>query len=118
MSERFWKVLAVSALGLLALREIGEMVSPARGLAQSNSDSRLYVEPGTADIPLPEGGNAIGKIFIDLDTGDTYGFPVFGPKMPYPGKQVSENRPLTRRPVYLGKFYLDGFGAAKSQVKH
>lgn len=106
MSERFWKLLAVTALSLLAIREVANLISPTPGLAQSNNNSRFYVEPGTVDIPLAEGGNALGKIFIDLETGDTYGFPVFGPKLPYPGKQVSENRPLSVNPVYLGKFNL------------
>lgn len=106
MSQRFWKLLAVTALSVLAIREIANLVSPMPGLAQSSTNSRFYVEPGTTDIPLSGGGNSLGKIFIDLETGDTYGFPVFGPKLPYPGKQVSENRPLTVNPVYLGRFNL------------
>lgn len=113
MSQRFWKLLAITALSVLGMREIANLVSPATGLAQSNNYSRFYVEPGTVDIPLAEGGNALGKIFIDLETGDTYGFPVFGPKLPYPGKQVSENRPLAVNPVYLGKFNLSNLNNSR-----
>lgn len=100
MTKHFWKVLACAALALLAVRELR---SPASASAQQ-ATRNLWIEPGTIDIPLAQGGNALGKIIVDLDTGDTYGFPVFGPKLPYPGYQVSEGTPLTSKPVYLGKF--------------
>lgn len=107
MNERFWKFLAISAFALLGLREISTLVSPPTGLAQSAVDSgRFYIEPGTVTIPVDGGGVVQGKIFIDLTTGDTYGFPVFGPKLPYPGRQVSEDRPLRVNSVYLGRFDL------------
>jgi hypothetical protein len=100
LANYFWKILACAALALLAVRELR---SPAPASAQTSARN-LFIEPGTIDIPLAQGGNALGKIVVDLDTGETYGFPVFGPKMPYPGLQVSERTPLTSRPVYLGRF--------------
>jgi hypothetical protein len=106
MREHFWKILALSALAVLGLREIGNLVSPATGYAQSSGGSRYFVEPGTTVIPVDGGGTVQGKVFIDLQTGDTFGFPVFGPKTPYPGRQVSEDRPLVVNPVYLGRFNL------------
>lgn len=106
MTERFWKILAISTLGILALREINALISPVPGLAQSNSAGNFFIEPGTVTIPVDGGGTIQGKVFINVTTGDTYGFPVFGPKLPYPGRQVSEDRPLTVNPVYLGKFNL------------
>lgn len=100
MTNNFWKFVAGAALALLAFRELR---SPAPAAAQAPLPA-LYFEPGTVDIPLADGGNAIGKVVVDLATGDAYGFPVFGPKLPYPGWQLSERKPLTSRPVYLGKF--------------
>lgn len=100
MKDHFWKILACTALALLAVRELR---FPAPAAAQTPPPS-LFIEPGTVDIPLADGGNAIGKIVVDLNTGDAYGFPVFGPKLPYPGWQVSDRKPLTSKPVYLGKF--------------
>jgi hypothetical protein len=100
LTNQFWKILAFAALAVLAWRELR---SPAPAAAQAPLPT-LFIEPGTVDIPLADGGNAIGKVVVDLSTGDTYGFPVFGPKLPYPGWQVSERKPLTSRPVYLGRF--------------
>jgi hypothetical protein len=101
MSDSFWRTLAVAALAMLAWREFS---SPPR--AAADTAPPFYVEPGTVDIPLAGGGNAQGKVFIDLTTGDAFGFPAFAPKLPYPGAQVSESRPLIVAPVYLGRFDL------------
>ncbi len=106
MQEHFWKGLALTLLGVLAWREWGR---PPAALAQSSTQSGMtgfYVEPGTVDIPLPRGGNAPGKIIIDLETGDTFGYAAFGPDRPYPGSQVIDGRPLVRQPIYLGRFDL------------
>lgn len=102
MSNLSWKLIAFGALALLTFRELR---SPAPASAQSPSKN-LYFEPGVTDIPLSQGGNALGKIVVNLDTGETWGFPVFGPKMPYPGIQLSEGTPQVSTPVYLGRFNL------------
>jgi hypothetical protein len=100
LNNHFWKVLACAALALLAIREFR---APETASAQMPTRS-YYIEPGTVEIPIAGGGNALGKIVVNLDTGETYGFPVFGPKLPYPGYQVSEWAPLVSKPVYLGRF--------------
>jgi hypothetical protein len=100
LTDHFWKILACAALALLAFRELR---SPAPAAAQA-PPPYYWVEPGTVDIPLADGGNALGKVIVDLNNGDVYGFPVLGPKLPYPGWQLSERRPLTSKPVYLGRY--------------
>ena len=102
MCDNIWKLLALSALAILGLREWSR---PPAALAQSGATG-FFVEPGTVDIPLPRGGNAPGKIIIDLETGDTFGYIAFGPDRPYPGSQVVERRPLVQPPIYLGRFDL------------
>lgn len=103
MKDSLWKLIAVAALSVLAVREFRW---PGVAVAQA-PQRNLYFEPGTVDIPLPKGGNAQGKIVVDLETGETWGFPVFGPKLPFPGFQVSEGVPLSSNPVYLGRFNLN-----------
>ncbi len=53
-------------------------------------------------------GNAPGKVFIDLDTGDVWGFRTMGPRIPYPGASVQDPDQLPKRspPFHLGRFEL------------
>ena len=103
--ETVWQLIAVAALGVLGFREFR---TPPRVSAQS--DRRIFVEPGTFDLPLPKGGNAPGKVFIDLDSGDVWGFRTMGPRIPYPGASVQdpEQLPKLSRPFFLGRFDVSG----------
>ena len=65
-------VVATLFLGMIALRQL---VQPLPVLAQSDS-SRFYVEPGTT-MRKPDGTSQLyGKVFIDMQTGDVWGFPL------------------------------------------
>lgn len=70
----------------------------------SGGPANVYFEPGTQEIPVKGGGTVQGKIMIDLETGDTWGFPVQGPRLPYPTFYTAESRPQTVAPIYLGRF--------------
>ena len=92
--------LVVAAACLTA----GYLMHPLVTHAESGSaPKQLWVEPGTVTIPTADGGSSMGKIVVDMSTGDVYGFQTFG-KAPYPGYRVSENQPLTSQPIYLGKY--------------
>jgi hypothetical protein len=83
------------AIGLLAWSQSG---------GGNGGHANLYFEPGTQEIPVKGGGTVQGKIMIDLETGDTWGFPVQGPRLPYPTFYTAESRPQTVAPIYLGRF--------------
>lgn len=89
----------------------GYLMRPLVTHADNGPNRELWVEPGTVPIPTTDGGSSMGKVVVDLATGEVYGFPTFG-KAPYPGYQISEGTPRTSNPVYLGKY---NFGAMRPQ---
>ena len=65
----------------------------------------LYVEPGTTAVRAPDGSSQQqGKVFIDLKTGDIWGFPTLS-GAPYPVDPTRQTPPVSK-PVYLGRFDL------------
>lgn len=90
-------LVLISALGWLAWSQ-----GPSSNT--SGTYSNFHVEPGTQEIPVKGGGVVQGKVWIDLETGDTWGFPVQGPRLPYPTFKTVESLPQTVQPVYLGRF--------------
>jgi len=96
-------VLTVIALllGIVALRPA---TSPSSVQAQSNVPS-YYVEPQTTVLRKPDGTAQMqGKVFIDLRTGDIWGFPTLS-DLPYP-VNPTKTEPQVSAPIYLGKFDL------------
>jgi hypothetical protein len=94
MSRLTQTILFTLTLGLFAWSQ-----GPAGGFP-----GNFHVEPGTHEIPVKGGGTVQGKVWIDLETGDAWGFPVQGTLHPYPGLRVAERTPLTVAPIYLGRF--------------
>lgn len=47
----------------------------------------------------------LGKVFIDMRTGDVWGLPTLS-QSPYP-VDVTQPKPPKSSPMYLGKFMLD-----------
>jgi hypothetical protein len=103
--DRFGKTLlaiAVLFLGMIALRPF---VQPAPVMAQADEGRRFYVEPGTNMLRKPDGtAQVYGKVFIDMQTGDVWGFPT-NTTDPYPSNPASST-PAKSHPMYLGKFIL------------
>ncbi len=108
--DRFNKaVLLIIAilLGVLAFRP---MFQPAPVQAQAESAYPFYVEPGYTTIRKPDGSSQVlGKVFIDMRTGDIWGFPTLA-QSPYP-IDPTQTKPPKSSPMYLGKFMFD-------QAKH
>lgn len=88
-------------LGVVAIRPV---VSPVPVRAQADS-ARFYVEPGIVLIRKPGGEVQVaGKLFIDLQSGDAWGFPT-AQDVPYPVDYINEKPPVSKA-IYLGKFDL------------
>lgn len=102
-------VLASGFLGVLLLgMAIRPLFNPPAVQAQPRS-SDLYIEPGTAVVrPLNGAGEMQGKVVIDKETGDIWGFPT-STSAPYPVDPTTTKPPVSE-PVYLGKF---DFGAMR-----
>ena len=94
--------IAVLFLGMIALRPLLE---PAPVMAQADQPQKFYVEPGTTMLRKPDGTSQVyGKVFIDMNTGDVWGFPT-NTTDPYPSNPTSSTPPKSR-PMYLGRFVL------------
>jgi hypothetical protein len=103
MTDRFLRttfVVIAAFLGVIALRPY---LAPPSAAAQAGDINPLYIEPGVQNIRIPDGtGELLGKVMIDMRTGDTWGFPT-GSASPYPIR-LGKTEPPTTRPIYLGKF--------------
>jgi hypothetical protein len=95
--------LAVLFLGMIALRPL---LQPAPVMAQTDEAHRFYVEPGVTLLRKPDGLSQVyGKMFVDMRTGDIWGFPTTDSQSPYPVNPTNSAPPKSH-PMYLGKFLL------------
>ena len=78
-------------------------IAPATVHAQSAPDN-FWFEPGIYMLRQPNGGQVLGKVGVDLNTGNVYGFPT-GTNDPYPAS-LMEAKPQVSHPIPLGKFAL------------
>ena len=95
--------LIVLFLGMIALRPL---IYPSPVAAQTAHDHNFYVEPGTTMLRKPDGTMQVyGKVFIDMNTGDVWGFPT-NTTDPYPSNPASSTPPKSY-PMYLGRYMLN-----------
>jgi hypothetical protein len=97
-------VLTVIAAALCAIA-IRPLAHPVPAAAQTvNQD--LYIEPGVYLLRSPDAmKQQLGKVMIDLHTGNIWGFPTAS-DTPYPVK-LSGSAPPVSQPFLLGRFDLD-----------
>jgi hypothetical protein len=108
--DNFTRTLLVVIAALLAIIAFRPMFQPAPVQAQSEQGYPFYVEPGYTTIRKPDGSSQVlGKVFIDMRTGDIWGFPTLA-QSPYP-IDPTQTKPPKSSPMYLGKFMFD-------QAKH
>jgi len=94
-------VIAVS-LGAIAIHSY---VAPPVAQAQSGDPQPIYFEPGVTMLRAPDGSRQVmGKVAIDLRTGNIWGFPTLT-QDPCPAAGA-ETRAPTSHPFLLGKFAL------------
>ncbi len=98
------QVLVLSVVAFLAGMSSHQWLVPARVAAQSQAYN-FYVEPGSVAIQPPDkSGQFYGKLMVDIETGNIWGFPTIVAS-PYPMDAV-HTAPPTSHPVYLGRYDL------------
>ena len=99
-------LLGVIAIALCVIT-FRPLVSPQPVQAQATTMRALYVEPGTTTLRSPGADRSVtGKVMIDLNTGDVWGFPTLT-SAPYP-VDATQAAPSVSHPIYLGRFDLAG----------
>ena len=100
--DRFAKILLlVIAVSLVAIALRPYLVPPPVE-AQWTANS-LYFEPGTTMLIAPDGSQQVlGKVAVDMRTGNVWGFPTLSPN-PYPSAGVNSGAPVSH-PFLLGRF--------------
>jgi hypothetical protein len=96
-------LLAVIAVALTAIA-VRPYVHPPTVAAESGNADPVYIEPGVFMLRVPNGGQVLGKVVINLRTGNVYGFPTGSPD-PYPVSPM-DSKPQVSRGMSLGRFSL------------
>lgn len=97
-------LLGVIALALTCIASMLFLRTPAVR-ADTQSFDPFYVEPGVSLLRIPNGGQVLGKVMVNLRTGAIYGFPT-GTTDPYPVSPV-DNKQQVAHAIPLGRFALE-----------
>ena len=97
-------LLAVIAIALVVLTA-RPYLAPATVHADDSSWDPMYFEPGVYMLRRPQGGQVLGKVVVNLRTGNIYGFPTTTSD-PYPASPI-DNKPQISHAIPLGHFALD-----------
>jgi hypothetical protein len=90
----YLKIVLTAIAVLLGVIALQPLLAPAPVHAEVEAPS-LYIEPGITRIPDLRGGpETVGKMVIDLKTGEAWGFPMT--LTTGPGQVVSKPVPLGR----------------------
>lgn len=98
------KTTMAVVIGLLALAAVRPLFFPEVSHAQAPAwPTSLYIEPGVTMLRAPDGSRQVlGKVMIDLSTGNVWGLPTTGGQ-PYP-IDGTKSKPPTSVPFLLGRF--------------
>ncbi len=111
MKDRTLKLLLFLIAVFLGMIAFQPFLTPRPVQAQMSSAVPLHFEPGAMMLRSPDGTKQVmGRVAIDLRTGDVWGFPTLG-QSSYPVASASSTEPPVSRPFYLGKFDLSKIGA-------
>ena len=100
-------VIAIS-LAVIAARPL---IAPPPVSAQTETP-HFYIEPRTTMLHSPaKDRHVTGKVFVDLDTGNIWGFPTIT-DAPYP-IDATKTTPPVSEPIYLGRYDLAATAATK-----
>lgn len=84
-------------------------VAPPSVRADSGDGYAVFVEPGVSMLRAPDGSQQVlGKVVIDLRTGNIWGFPTFT-QDPYPATGINTH-PQVSHPFLLGKYAFSDMG--------
>ena len=103
--DRLTQILLAMAVVFLAVIVFRPVVHPPAVKAQGDDVYPFFVEPGYTMLRKPDGsGQMLGKMMIDMRTGDIWGFPTLVDG-PYP-VDTAKPAPPKSHPMYLGQFVL------------
>jgi hypothetical protein len=107
----YTKVVLTAIALLLAGLAFRPVLAPVPVRAQADWP-RFYIEPGSTLIRKPGGDLQLpGKMVVDLETGDIWGFPT-NQDFPYPVDYMN-NKPAVSPAVYLGRYDFAGMKRTK-----
>ncbi len=97
-------LLAIITIALVVLAARPYLAPPAVRADDSSWDP-MYFEPGVYMLRKPQGGQVLGKVAVNLRTGNVYGFPTTTSD-PYPASPI-DNKPQISHAIPLGHFALE-----------
>ena len=95
-------LLAIIAAALIVIAARPYLHPDAVVHADTQSFDPLYIEPGVSMLRVPNGGQVLGKIVVNLRTGNITGYPT-GTTDNYPVTPI-DNKPQTSHGIPLGRF--------------
>jgi len=100
MTKVFLGIIAAS-LVVIAARPY---IAPTAVHAEAAAPDNFWFEPGIYMLRQQNGGQVLGKVGVDLNSGNVYGFPT-GTNDPYPASPM-DAKPQVSHPIPLGRFAL------------
>jgi hypothetical protein len=101
MNSRYTRIMLTVIALLLAVIAIREFEKPPSVQAQTNG---FYVEPGVTILRRLDGlQQAKGKVMINMNTGEIWGFPTLS-DLPYPVDLNTGRKGAVSKAFYLGQF--------------
>lgn len=97
-------LLSIIAVALIAIA-LRPYLQPGAVQAQAGNNNPFYFEPGVYLLRVPNGGQVLGKVAVDLHTGYIWGFPT-NASDPYPFSPL-DSKAQVSHPVPLGRFALN-----------
>ena len=92
--DLYTKIVLTAAVLLLGVLALEPLLSPTAVRAETGAPN-LYIEPGLTRIPGPNlGPDTMGKLVIDLSTGDAWGFPTLF---------TNYREVAVSKPIYVGR---------------
>lgn len=105
MPTRYLNVILTVIAVLLAMLAVRPLFTPEPAHAAAASQD-LFIEPGTTLLRAPDGSRQVmGKVVIDLRTGNVWGFPTAS-DVPYPADPMKSGA-ITSKPFLLGRLELE-----------
>lgn len=97
-------LLSLIAVALCAIAA-RPYLQPAPVQAQAASGDPVYIEPGVFLLRIPNGGQVLGKVAVNLRTGTVWGYPT-NSSDPYPTSPLG-GAPEVSHPFSLGRFAVN-----------
>ncbi len=112
ISEKQLLIVIIVLLSAVLLRPL---FRPEVSHAQGRSTARsFYIEPGVTMLRVRTAAAGSGKVAIDLENGNVWGFPTTT-SAPYP-VDVTSQQPPTSKPFLLGSLTCCNAGALAGSV--